>query len=566
MNAKQNECKTNMPRANLQQKVGVLDYFHGPPQRTQAETLQHFRATDEFSISQATLSSWIVNEPTIRSQLEENPNLVNYRKKPVMKYPDVTRAVENYIDENCNRTPITDHMLKDIFHYYLGVYGYDKSKISLSSGMLHSFKKRNSIKKGVKIAEKIKEDINPPPPPPQAYDILDGGDGVGFNTRLLHSDDNFLFSNFLFPNDPTSKTPPETIQISTADQGITQNIQPFDFGGQKPYSLENFTYSRTTHPNSEKVEKILQTITNGYVAVYNSGTSAIMGILTFLNPKKIAINNSGYQGTHQVIKLLSKLTSCIKCSLNEWEQLEAGDVIILETPMNPEGYCLDIGRYAQLAHSRGAILIVDSTLAPPPLQDPFRHEADYILHSATKYFSGHSDLLAGFVVCKTKQAKEKLLEERFSLGTNIANFDAFLLLRSLRTFKMRILQQCLNTEKLIVFICANLQNFPSVVKVHHSSLQMNEFVQGQLNGYYNPVFALEMTTIDIAKQLLRRFKFLNNNSIGGGVETIVELTNRNPNFGLAKHGFNGNLLRFSVGCEDFQDLINDIDQALRGLT
>ncbi|ODV95118.1 hypothetical protein PACTADRAFT_42729 [Pachysolen tannophilus NRRL Y-2460] len=334
--------------------------------------------------------------------------------------------------------------------------------------------------------------------------------------------------------------------------------------------LDNFSYSRTSHPNSEKVEKILENITNGYVTLYNSGTSAIMGLLTYLNPNKICINNNGgYQGTHQVIKLLSKLTHLEKLSLNEYNKLRKGDVMLIESPMNPEGYCVDIEKYSKLAHSKNALLLVDSTLAPPPLQDPFKHGADYIIHSATKYFSGHSDLLAGFIVSSTKDTKINLLEERFSLGTNIANFDSFLLLRSLRTFKMRILQQSSNTFQLIKFLMKNISKYPIITKIHHSSLQLDPFVLLQLNGYYNPIFAIEFKSMEIAELLINRFSFLNckNNLTGGGVETTVELTYKNPNFvNLDFDNINSsvgaNLLRFSVGCEDHEDLINDFDQAL----
>ncbi|GMF03735.1 unnamed protein product [Ambrosiozyma monospora] len=217
-----------------------------------------------------------------------------------------------------------------------------------------------------------------------------------------------------------------------------------------------------------------------------------MGILSYLNPQKICINNSGYQGTHQVIKLLSKLTGLEKLTLDQISSLPPKSVVLIESPMNPEGYALDIKKYADMAHERQSYLVVDSTLAPPPLQFPFKHGADYIVYSAVKYLAGVSDLSAGFIVSKVKQDKVGLHQERASLGTNIANFDSFLLLRSLRTYKMRILTQCNNTKKVIHYLSSNLKKYDILItKLHHSSLQLNKFVKKQLNGYYNPVFAIE---------------------------------------------------------------------------
>ncbi|OWB60702.1 hypothetical protein B5S32_g1996 [[Candida] boidinii] len=890
-------------RANLKEKIEVLDFLTGPPKRTQSETLVHFAKQNRFSISQATLSNWCIKEKEIRQEYDENPHLVNYRRKPVLKYPEVTKAVEQFIEnKGKSGVQITDQMIKDVFTKYVQEYGYNANAVKLTGGMLHSFKKRNSISRG-KIS-KISKNPAPAPPPslstlssssavtpitnpvttpsaslhninsttpsnqnlisdlyphpmsttsshssinthdshhthdsgnirntdvnrldqskpssigvnksamyqqmvvqdqqstasgsiigpnpitgdiagmgvhqqtsysnqqsqqqqsvaptvsganfiasslvnqqhqqhlaqmqnlqqntqqqqqqqqqllllqnqpqpfapfpfqapllaqqhlqqldPQTHlgqipqsniqapqqidtntqqsntsltdlrgrsqsqashpdvqpqsltntetfnkvnntnknqfdftfeDILNSS--VGFNTRLIHSDDNFstIFRGNMSLDHPnmTSMSPnlseaasantpfmPSMLNVQQPHNNFTEGQVGFpgiraqlnqdagtidqsanlntgrpasvttvnnqihslsnysNYNQSRPYVLENFTYSRTTHPNAEKVEKILENITDGFVTIYNSGTSAIMGILSYLNPKQVSINNSGYQGTHQVIKFMNKLTGLSKLPLDDCDKLGKGDVLLIETPMNPEGYCMDISHYAEIAHSRGALLIVDSTLAPPPLQFPFSHKADYILYSATKYFSGHSDLLAGFVVSKYKKDKFNLHNERLSLGTNIANFDSFLLLRSLRTFKMRIQQQCTNTERVIRFLQANLSKYVHViVKIHHSSLQLNSFVAEQLKGYYNPVFAIEFQSMKIAEEILNRFNFLSNNSNLEGGETVVELTSKNPNFvPKADQAAESTLLRFSIGCEDFEDIIKDIDQAM----
>jgi cystathionine beta-lyase/cystathionine gamma-synthase len=356
--------------------------------------------------------------------------------------------------------------------------------------------------------------------------------------------------------------------------------------------------SKLSNPNSEKVEKILENITDGHVTLYNSGTSAIMGVLSFLNPSHVYIDDMGYKGTHDVVKFLNKLTNVKKHSLSSLKSSSLtptspsdhppnvpleNSVIIIESPMNPVGYVHDISYYSKLSQQCPKCkLIVDSTLAPPPLQFPFQKGADYVVYSAVKYLAGVSDLSAGFVVSKDKVCKATLHSERSALGTCIANFDSFLLLRSLRTYKMRILTQCQNTEKIITYLLkytspqnqnqTKPKNYDKVIsKIYHASLQENkEIVMSQLNGYYNPVFALELTNDIYPEILLNKFNFLSNNPNLEGGETLVELIHGNPNFNnedrfnpASKHR---KMIRFSIGCEDYQDIIRDLDQALSSLT
>lgn len=678
-----------MPRATLREKLEVLDYLAGPPRVSQLKALAHFKQQQRFAISQATLSNWALREAQIRRECKENPNLVDYRKIPVMKHPDVTRAVEKYVEKVASEgQTITDGIIRSLFTKYLKEFGYSSSDFKISGGMLHSFKKRNSITGGKMMkppkkkphtdldgAEPVDSIGNSPAEVPgitpngssnqstpavstngsstgSSHDIdlnfdelLNGSgmnNGMGFNTRLIHSDDSFpsalsglapysqvgtvdsLFSgsSALIPDgktnnkmldpissqvpsnlanqsfhvgtaalEPSSASPPVSVTTTSYEGPITKEqdketvllknrslpyypklqspmqYRSSDYGRhQRQYTLQNFAYARTSHPNSEKAEKILQNITDGYVTVYNSGTSAIMGILSYLNPPMICINNSGYQGTHQVINLLTKLTGAQKKTLDEIDKLVPRSVVLLETPMNPEGYLLDIAKFSRLAREKHSFLLVDSTLAPPPLQFPFKFGADFIVYSAVKYLAGVSDLSAGFVVSRHKADNIGLHHERFALGTNIANFDSFLLLRSLRTYKMRILTQCSNTKKVVIFLQKHMKKYTAVVtKLHHSSLQTNnDCFQKQLNGYYNPVFALEFKRRSLAEAVLDRFNFLSNNPNLEGGETLVELTFKNPNFIMTRSGDENksNLLRFSIGCEDYADIIRDIDQAI----
>lgn len=721
------------PRATLRQKIDVLDYIAGPPVKSQIDALNYFRKQGLFSISQATLSNWTTHERELREEFEKNPNLKYYKKKPVLKYPQVTVQVEKHISELiASGQVITDNVIRDTYKRFMNKSGDSKEKdFKLSAGMLKSFKKRNSvlmlehramgndttneirsgsskdkgdgdghakvINKNRKAqlgayqtgmaSEKNEDGISnsaiqgrnanvpqdPVPRPSMAmemvnanpaitnhvgstpyslnstpsnldfnFDDIFNNNTVGFNTRLIHSDDIYSFfpmhdttinplmynnnnsaSNNNFNSNGTDyvQKPPDlplsplmssnanlNISVASAAQKSAEKEQSVDLGSKRKlpfypkyqnplndsseYKRHKQTVSKSlsskiSNPNSEKIEKILENITYGHVTLYNSGTSAIMGILSFINPSTVYIHEKGYKGTHDVIKLLNKLTGVKKFSLDHLiklrcDEVPANSVIILESPMNPLGYVHDLSFYSSIAKAcRSCQLIVDSTLAPPPLQFPFKQGADYIVYSAVKYLAGVSDLGAGFIVSKTVDSKTDLHLERSSLGTSIANFDSFLLVRSLRTYKMRILTQCNNTEKIIKFFKKNFSKYEKIVdKIHHASLQSNkDIVMEQLNGYYNPVFALELKHEIYTEKLLGEFNFLSNNPNLEGGETLVELVDGNSNFSRElTDGKIGSqrlsalsdlnykkMLRFSVGCEDFQDIIRDIDQAMMSL-
>lgn len=617
-----------LPRATLQQKITVLDYIKGPPQSNQHEVYLKVAKENKFAFSQATLSNWIINEPQLRLEYLQGGNVFHYKRKPVLKNPELTNAVEADIRSNFQiGQSLSDKTLRDLFIKYNESLGTMINDLKLSAGMLHSFKRRNGIRRGKyfgttnndrltkfaaqnpgnQIISQIESNTNAPvtanptihtTTSNQVFDfdfneILNNTD-IGFNTRLIHSDDNLSPFLNMFNNDPNmlldnqNNTPivPNTpsTNLDLADSNHQQHAAshpllqqaenqesypsyPNPFHSTAHYKRRKESSKKIGNPNSEKIEKILETITEGKVTLYNSGTSAIMGVLSYINPKNVFIDNNGYRGTHKVIDLLSKLTGLKKYNLNDLNSLKDGmlddSVIILESPQNPLGYVHDLSYYSRISSSSTKCkLLVDSTLAPPPLQFPFKFGADFIVYSAVKYLAGVSDLSAGFVVSLDNVCKLELHDERLALGTSIAIFDSFLLLRSLRTYRMRITTQCLNTERLVTYLSKNFSKYELVLaKIYHSSLQPNsEIVRKQLNGYYNPVFAIEMKMDWMVKEVLNGFQFLSNNPNLEGGETLVETVKGNPNF--ISSNLNGTLMRFSVGCEDFQDIIRDVDQAL----
>lgn len=224
--------------------------------------------------------------------------------------------------------------------------------------------------------------------------------------------------------------------------------------------------------------------------------------------------------------------------------------------MNPYGTSKDINYFAEKAHAKGAILSVDSTFAPVPLQDPFKFGADVVMHSATKYFGGHSDLLAGVLAVKDAKTKSALYEDRIYLGTNIGNLEAYLLLRSLRSYELRIKKQSENVLEVVTYLNANKDKYKVLSKIFHSSLQDEPFVKEQLPNGYNPVFSITLDTKEHAKHLPSRLKYFHHATSLGGLESLIEWR------AMTDEHVDQALLRVSIGGEDSADLIADLEQAL----
>lgn len=326
------------------------------------------------------------------------------------------------------------------------------------------------------------------------------------------------------------------------------DITKFDF--DVPY------YSRLAHPNSTTVEASIGAVVGSHVIAYSSGLSAFHAAVTYFNPKTIAIGK-GYHGCHGIVKLLTRNYGLNQISLDDnFDQLTPGDLVHLETPVNPEALNFDIQYYADKAHARGAFLLVDATFAPPPLQDPFLFGADMVLHLATKYFGGHSDFLAGLLFTKSEDIKHKLLTDRLFLGTNIANLEASLLIRSLKTLELRILAQSKTATTLVNYLNDNLKKFPNLVKVLHGSLQNDEYIKKQMPNGHSPCFSIILKSEDCAKRLPSKLKYFHHATSLGGVESLIEWR------AMSDPDVDPALLRVSIGVENVEDLIEDFTQAL----
>ncbi|EYE94977.1 putative transsulfuration enzyme family protein [Aspergillus ruber CBS 135680] len=380
------------------------------------------------------------------------------------------------------------------------------------------------------------------------------------STQALHADDSLnrvtdvappihLSTTFRFPNEPENLIP---------------SVDPVD-----EFDGHNYVYSREFAPNATRFEAILSALIGGQAVSYTTGLAALHAALVLLNPRRISVGE-GYHGSHEVIAVLSRLSGLQNLPLDcPAGSLEAGDVILLETPVNPLGTAFSIEEFAQKAHSRGAYLIVDSTFAPPGLQDPFLWGADIVLHSGSKYFGGHSDLLSGVLATKRKDWTKQLLEDRLALGNVMGNLEAWLGARSLRTLEVRVQRASQNASHLISWLqTALIAPSPSdeqkliksvLGKIHHASLQDEPWIKKQMPNGFGPVFAIILTSEEYAHVLPSKLHFFHHATSLGGVESLIEWR------ALSDSRVDRKLLRISVGLENWEDLKGDLLQAFQAL-
>ncbi len=298
--------------------------------------------------------------------------------------------------------------------------------------------------------------------------------------------------------------------------------------------------------------------------------AALHALYTQLRPAHVAIT-AGYHGSHAVLSLHRRLTGTQTLPLDcPASALGPGDVIHLETPLNPTGEAANIAYFAAKAHSRGAYLLVDSTFAPPGLQDPFELGADVVWHSATKYLGGHSDLLCGVLASRNESWIERMRVERTVLGSVMGSMEAWLAARSLRTLKVRVMWQSASAEKLVAWLDEMVRGggdeFGETVRgvverVQHASLQRGDmgWLKKQMPQGFGPVFAIWTRNEVLARRLPSKLKLFQHATSLGGVESLIEWR------AMSDQSVDRCLMRVSVGLEEWEDLRDDLIMGFRAL-
>ena len=328
-----------------------------------------------------------------------------------------------------------------------------------------------------------------------------------------------------------------------------------------------------TNPSIQELEQGLARLENAEAALgFASGMAAISATLLAHGRSGIVCVGDLYGGTQELLKNHCRALGIPVTFLFREEQdrlaetlNEPGKLVYFETPANPNMAILDIRAIAETAHQHGALVAVDNTFASPINQKPLELGADLVLHSATKYLGGHSDLTAGALMTSASLAKP-VVAWRKNLGQLIAPETAALLSRSLRTLPLRVRQHNENA----MAVAQAMEQHPKITKVHYPGLpsfEGHELAKRQMTGFGGMLSIEVKGGQQAAEKVADSLNvFLLATSLGG-VESLVSQPSATSHHGLSreerlKRGIGDGMLRLSVGLEDAEDLIADLNQAL----
>ena len=337
-----------------------------------------------------------------------------------------------------------------------------------------------------------------------------------------------------------------------------------------------FDYGRKANPSRRFVEETVAKLEGGADAILtNCGMSAIHLVsVALLTPDDLVVApHDCYGGSYRLFNSLSQrgyfkaifVDQSDPVALKEALSLRP-KLVLIETPSNPLLRVVDIQEISQQAHDVGALVLVDNTFMTPILQKPIDLGADIVTHSCTKFLNGHSDLLAGILVFKEQQLATDVLWWANNIGTLTSSFDSYLLLRGLRTLAARVTLQQANAQKVVEF----LVNHPKIAHVYHPSLSSNlghEIAKKQQKGF-GSLLSFELAgEPEIMPKFLKALNIITLAQSLGGVESLICHPATMTHSGISAQarktaGISDQLLRISVGLEDIDDLLGDLEQAL----
>ena len=332
--------------------------------------------------------------------------------------------------------------------------------------------------------------------------------------------------------------------------------------------IAGYEYQREGNPTQDRLEAALASLEGGAAALaFASGMAAISGLLeTFSTGARVLIPDDCYSGLRFLANefLPQRGIAAIAVDMANLDAVEAAcsqpvDVIWVETPSNPRMKICDIAALAHIAHRHGALLACDNTFATPVLQRPLALGADVVMHSTTKYFGGHSDVLGGALVfARRDQFFEDAAHRRHITGAVLSPFSAWLTLRGCRSLPARMALHCANARRLALFLAAH----PAVERVNYPGLETHSGhgIAARQMSDYGAMLSIEVRGgREATLAAAGRLRLFTNATSLGGCESLVEhrASVEGPNPVSPQ-----NLLRISVGLEHVDDLIADFEQAL----
>ena len=359
---------------------------------------------------------------------------------------------------------------------------------------------------------------------------------------------------------------------------ITPIYQTSTFAQTSPGNPINpdFEYSRAGNPTRSALENALASIENGTRGLaFSSGLAATDCIMRlFKSGDEIIAMKDLYGGTYRMFTNIYK-DSGIKFHFVDMNDLENFKSIInentkmvwIETPTNPLMKLADIQEIAKITKPKEILFAVDNTFASPYLQNPLDLGADIVMHSATKYLSGHSDVIAGALIVNDDEWGKKLYFQQFTTGAILGPMDSYLVLRGIKTLHLRMQRHCENGQKVAEF----LENHPKVKKVYYPGLQnhpLHEIAKKQMRGFGGMVsFTFVSGKKEDAISFFEKIKLFTVAQSLGGVESLasypVLMSHASvPESQRLEMGITDDLVRLSIGIEDDEDILEDLKQAL----
>lgn len=329
-----------------------------------------------------------------------------------------------------------------------------------------------------------------------------------------------------------------------------------------------YSYQRDDHPNQHRLETALAALEGGERALtFASGMAAVAAVLdTLQRGRRIVIPDDCYVGTRGYASevLPERGVEAITVDITDLDAVRAAcaggaDLVWAESPSNPRLHISDLAELAKIAHAHGARFVCDNTFATPVLQRPLALGADVVMHSMTKYFGGHSDVLGGALVfARNDDFAKRVTERRLLTGAILAPFSAWLTLRGCRSLPARMAMHCANAHKVAVFLAAH----PAVERVNYPGLPNHpgHAIAARQMRDFGAMLSVELRDgYDAAFAFARRTRLFTNATSLGGCESLIE--HRASAEGAHSHSPPA-LVRLSVGLEDAEDLIADLAQAL----
>jgi len=352
--------------------------------------------------------------------------------------------------------------------------------------------------------------------------------------------------------------------------------------GEQSFSGESngYIYSRLGNPTVHILEERMATLEEGEAALaFGSGMAAVSTTLfSLISAGDHIVCSKGIYGcTFGLLEMLENRFSVQHdfCNMSTEEELfeviqENTKVIFIETPINPTMKLIDIEKVVAVAKKKNIIVVVDNTFCSPYLQNPLSLGCDIVLHSATKYIGGHGDVIAGIVVCKTKELADAMLPVRKDTGGIISPFDAWLLLRGLKTLAVRMERHCDNAEKVFAF----LQSHPIVKEVYYpgDSNHPDYYISKKQMRKGGGVIAFTVHgSKEETQEILNHLKMIKIAVSLGDTETLIQhpatMTHSVvPKKLQQKMGITDNMIRMSVGLEAWEDIVDDLQQAFANTT